>query len=197
VTAGRYFTSQCFRATLISVSDLSWLDPEEFRVFRAFTRSTRRLGALFDEELQSDVGMPRTYFEILWLLHQAPNQALRMSDLAESTFSKASRISHAVARLEEAGQVRRELCTSDRRGWFTVLTDQGLAALKVAAPRYARSIREHLLEPLSHTQRNALAQIGETVIRQLDISSGPASVSEETDLVASAPARSPKIRRGR
>jgi DNA-binding MarR family transcriptional regulator len=149
------------------MSDLAWLDDDEQRVFRAFARSTRRLFVTFDQELQTDLGMPRTYFEILWLLHETPGHALRMSDLADRTGSQRSRITHAVGRLERSGQVRRELCTADRRGWFTVLTDEGQAALREAAPRYARSIREHLLEPLSGTEREQLAQIGEKILGHL------------------------------
>ncbi len=119
-------------------------------MFRAFARSSRALFVQFDRDLQRDVGMPRTYFEILWLLHQAPGRALRMSDLAERTGSQASRITHAVGRLEQAGQVRRELCSEDRRGWFAVLTDEGLEPrCRVAAPRYAQSIRDRFLAPLS------------------------------------------------
>jgi DNA-binding MarR family transcriptional regulator len=78
--------------------------------------------------------MPRTYFEILWLLHNAPDGTLRMSDLAAATGTQPSRITHAVSRLEQAGQVRRELCTDDRRGWFTILTDEGVAALGGGGP---------------------------------------------------------------
>ncbi|HEY3941705.1 MAG TPA: MarR family transcriptional regulator [Acidimicrobiales bacterium] len=155
------------------MSDVVWLDEDELRIFRAFARSSRRLYVQFDYDLQHDVGMPRTYFEILWLLHDAPGRSLRMSELAQATGSQPSRISHAVGRLERAGQVRRELCASDRRGWFTVLTDEGMAALTAAAPRYARSIREHLLAPLSPAQRAALTDIGETVVRQLDRSETP------------------------
>lgn len=150
------------------MSDLSWLDPDEQRVFRAWARSSRALFVQFDRDLQRDVGLPRTYFEILWLLHQAPDRALRMSDLAERTGSQASRITHAVGRLEQAGQVRRELCSEDRRGWFAVLTDEGLEALREAAPRYAESIRERFLAPLSDFQREQLTEIGETLLSRLD-----------------------------
>lgn len=157
------------------MSDPTWLDPEELRVFRAFSRSTRQLFVRFDQDLQQAVGMPRTYFEILWLLHKAPDDSLRMSDLASTTGSGPSRISHAVRRLEQAGHVRRELCTTDRRGWLTVLTEEGLAALTAAAPRYAESIREHLLEPLSLAKRNQLTSIGETLLDHLDESARPSA----------------------
>lgn len=150
------------------MSDFSWLDSDEQRVFRAWARSSRALFVQFDRDLQRDVGMPRTYFEILWLLHQAPDRALRMSELAERTGSQASRITHAVGRLEQAGQVRRELCSEDRRGWFAVLTDEGLETLRVAAPRYAEVIRERFLAPLSTFQREQLTEIGETLLSRLD-----------------------------
>jgi DNA-binding MarR family transcriptional regulator len=152
------------------VADLEWLDPDEQRLFRAFARSARWLYVQFDRDLQREVDMPRAYFEILWLLHNAPDWTLRMSDLAAATGTQPSRITHAVSRLEQAGQVRRELCTDDRRGWFTILTDEGLAALEAAAPHYARSVREHLVEPLSSEQREQLSRIGESLLAHLESS---------------------------
>src|SRR5580658_1732544 len=121
-----------FPIKLKIVADLEWLDPDEQRLFRAFARSARWLYVQFDRDLQREVDMPRAYFEILWLLHNAPDWTLRMSDLAAATGTQPSRITHAVSRLEQAGQVRRELCADDRRGWFTILTDEGVAALEAA-----------------------------------------------------------------
>jgi DNA-binding MarR family transcriptional regulator len=155
------------------VADLEWLDQDELRLFRAFARSARWLYVQFDRDLQRAVDMPRTYFEILWLLHNAPDGTLRMSDLAAATGTQPSRITHAVSRLEQTGQVRRELCTDDRRGWFTILTDEGVAALEAAAPHYAKSVREHLIDPLSSEQRDQLSRIGETLLAHLE-SSGAA-----------------------
>lgn len=125
--------------------------------------------------------MPRTYFEILWLLQKAPDRSLRMSELAIATGSQPSRISHAVWRLESAGLVQRELCVADRRGRFTVLTDKGAAALDVAGPRYAKSIREHLLAPLSIAEQEQLVGIAGKILDEL----GPLStiVAEQDDLV--------------
>jgi DNA-binding MarR family transcriptional regulator len=162
-----------FPIKLKIVAELEWLDPDEQRLFRAFARSARWLYVQFDRDLQREVEMPRAYFEILWLLHNSPDGTLRMSDLAAATGTQPSRITHAVSRLEEAGHVRRELCTDDRRGWFTVLTDEGLAALQAASPHYAKSVREHLVEPLSREQREQLSQIGETLLAHLE-SSGAA-----------------------
>ncbi|MGH9106770.1 MAG: MarR family winged helix-turn-helix transcriptional regulator [Acidimicrobiales bacterium] len=144
-----------------------WLLPDELRVLRAYTRSGRALFAQFDRELQRDAGLPRAYLEILWLLDHAPGRSLRMNELADAAASHASRITYAVARLEEDGLVRRDLCARDRRGWFAVLTEEGSAALRRAAPCYVKRIREHLLAPLSPEDREHLARIGETLLAHL------------------------------
>lgn len=161
--------------SVTSLDSLTWLDEEELRVFRAFSRSTRALFVQFDRDLQRDVGMPRTFFEILWLLNREPGGSMRMSELAEATGSQPSRITHAVSRLEQAGHVRREHCSDDRRGWFAVLTEAGREMLEIAAPRYAQSIRRHLLEPLSAAQQAQLTEIGNQLLASL----GPSPFSTE------------------
>src|SRR5262245_2556868 len=107
-----------------------WLDDEEQSAWRAWLTATRGLGDILDRELQRDSGIPHTYYEILVRLSETPDRALRMSSLAESSNSSRSRLSHAVARLEEAGWVERRDCPTDRRGQIAVLTDRGFAALE-------------------------------------------------------------------
>ena len=48
-----------------------------------------------------------------------------MTELAQAVKITRSRLSHAVARLEKNGWVRREDCPSDKRGQNAVLTDEG------------------------------------------------------------------------
>ena len=83
------------------------------------------------------------------ILSETPGRRRRMSELADATQSSRSRLSHAVARLEELGWVRREACPSDRRGQEAVLTDEGFAALEQAAPMHVESVRDHLFDLLS------------------------------------------------
>src|ERR1700754_5300336 len=102
-----------------------WLDDEEQATWRAFLSATRALMDTLDRELQHDAGMPHAYYEILVHLSEAPERNLRMSELADACGSSRSRLSHAVARLEEAGWVRREDCPTDRRGPAAGPTDHG------------------------------------------------------------------------
>src|SRR4051794_4568835 len=96
-----------------------------------------------DGELQRDAGLPLAYYQALAMLSEAPDRTLRMSALAQQTWSSRSRLSHAVDRLEEKGWVRRLTCPGDRRGAYAQLTDAGYAVLNAAAPAHVESVRRH------------------------------------------------------
>ena len=111
--------------------------------------------------------MPHAYFEILVRLSEAPERTLRMSELAHSTLSSRSRLSHAVARLEERGWVQREDCPTDRRGQNARLTDTGFAVLAATAPGHVDTVRRLVIDALSPEQLAQLTAIGQTIVRQV------------------------------
>jgi DNA-binding MarR family transcriptional regulator len=140
-----------------------WLTPEEQDAWRAFMAGCRALFSAVDAQLQRDAGMPLAYYEILVQLSEAPGRALRMSQLAEAASASKSRASHAVARLEERGWVRRLDCPTDRRGQVAELTDEGYAVLAAAAPGHVEQVRQSLFDGLSPEQVTQLKAIGETM----------------------------------
>ncbi len=144
-----------------------WLNPDEQRTWRAFLAASRTLMETLDRELQRDAGMPHAYYEILVRLSEAPERRLRMSELAELTGSSRSRLSHAVARLETAGWVRREECPTDRRGQLALLTEEGFATLAAAAPGHVEGVRRHLFDALSPAQVDQLRRISEALTDHL------------------------------
>lgn len=158
-----------------------WLDAEEQAASRAFVAASRLLLDRLDRELQAHAGIPHADYEVLARLAEAPGRTLRMSQLARCSLSSPSRLSHAIARLEELGWVRREACPTDRRGAFAVLTDAGLGVLETAAPMHVRGIRSHLLEPLDPQQVAQLREIGEVLVRHLqgagDLPAAPAGAA--------------------
>jgi DNA-binding MarR family transcriptional regulator len=85
-----------------------WLTKEQQRAWRAYLEASRLLQESLDAQLQADSGMPHAYYEILVRLSETPGRQLRMAELASGTQSSRSRVSHAVARLEERGWIRRE-----------------------------------------------------------------------------------------
>ena len=162
------------------MTETRWLDPDQYRAWRAFAEATHLLFEQLDRELIRDAGMPHAYFVILVRLSEAPGRALRMSDLAERSRSSRSRLSHAAARLEGKGWIRRENCPTDRRGTIAVLTDEGFAALEAAAPGHVAGVRAHVFEQITPDQVGQLRDISESLLRHLTTLD-----SESTDLCRS------------
>ncbi len=141
-----------------------WLDEHEQQTWRALLVRHRTLFAQMDRQLQQEAGIPHAYYEILVRLSEAPDWTLRMSELAERSQSSRSRVSHAVARLEQRGWVRRSACPEDRRGWLAALTDEGFAALEAAAAGHVEQVRSLLFDPLTPEQVGQLRAITEAVL---------------------------------
>ena len=144
-----------------------WLNSEEQRAWRAPLEANRLLYDSVESQLQRGADMPHNYYEILVRLSEAPGRTLRMSELAEAAKSSKSRISHAVARLEERGWVRRSECASDRRGQLAHLTPKGFAALEDIAPGHVECVRSSLFDALTPTQVKQLRTISEAILRHL------------------------------
>lgn len=147
----------------MSVPEPRWLTDDQQRDWRAFYYASVRLQEALDRDLLQGFGFPHGYYEIFVRLSEAPERSMRMSELASATRSSRSRLSHAVARLEEAGWVERASCQTDRRGQVAHLTDAGLDLLIRAAPSHVESVRNYLIDPLTAEQLRQLGEIGRTV----------------------------------
>ncbi len=141
-----------------------WLTEDEQRTWRSYLEATRLLWEHLEAQLQRDAGMPVSYYQVLVHLSEAPGQTLRMSELAKTTGSSRSRLSHAMARLEAAGWAERRSCATDGRGEDAVLTPDGLATLKGAAPGHVTAVRESLFDALSPRQARELGRVCQQVI---------------------------------
>jgi DNA-binding MarR family transcriptional regulator len=149
------------------MSETRWLSEREQQIWRSFMSATLGLTDALARQLQRDAGMPHAYYEILVSLSEAPDRTLRMSELAGIRGSSRSRLSHAIARLEEAGWVRRRGCPTDKRGSYAILTDKGFAALEAAAPGHVTEVREKLFDQLTPEQVEQLAEISAAIQRGL------------------------------
>lgn len=136
-----------------------WLTDEEQCVWRAYLHATTLLEDHLDRQLQRDAGMPHVYYGLLVQLSQAPRHRLRMTELARSAKITRSRLSHAIARLEKNGWVRREDCPSDKRGQFAQLTDDGMEVLRQNAPGHVAAVRQAMFDRLSPEQVKQLGAI--------------------------------------
>jgi len=142
-----------------------WLSEEEQSVWRAYLHASTLLDDYLDRQLQRDAGMPHMYYGLLVGLGEAPQQRLRMTQLAMKSKITRSRLSHAIARLEKNGWVRREDCPSDKRGQFAVLTDAGRDVLQRVAPGHVEAVRTALFARLTPEQTKTLGEIA-TIIAE-------------------------------
>ena len=128
-----------------------WLTAEQQQTWRAFLAMTATLNTRIERDLQR-AGMPHAYYLILAMLSEAPDRSLRMNQLADLAQASQSRLSHAVARLEAHGWVRRTPAAGDRRGQVASLTDAGHARLVEVAPGHAETVRSAMFDPLTPEQ---------------------------------------------
>ncbi|MFD4861892.1 MarR family winged helix-turn-helix transcriptional regulator [Streptomyces atratus] len=149
--------------TTASPGEPRWLSDEEQSVWRAYLHATTLMEDHLDRQLQRDAGMPHIYYGLLVQLSQAPRRQKRMTELAKDAKITRSRLSHAVARLEKSGWVRREDCPSDKRGQNAVLTDEGYEMLRRSAPGHVSAVRQAMFDRLTPEQLRSLGEIMQVV----------------------------------
>lgn len=118
-------------------------------MWRGYLDSTRLLMRALDRQLAADSEINLSDFEILALLSEAPQQRLRMNELAEGTVTTRSGVTRAVRRLTDAGWVQQVKCDEDKRGSFAELTEAGTAKLRASAPGHVNAVRTNLFDLLS------------------------------------------------
>ncbi|WP_327290710.1 MarR family winged helix-turn-helix transcriptional regulator [Streptomyces sp. NBC_01198] len=151
---------------------MTWLTEEEQATWRAFVHATTLLEDHLDRQLQRDAGIPHMYYALLSTLSETPGRKMRMTELAQQTKITRSRLSHAVARLEGNGWVRRENCPTDRRGQVCVLTDSGYAELVRTAPGHVAAVRAAIFDRLTAEQNLRLGEISRILAEGLHEADG-------------------------
>lgn len=161
--------------------DEPWLSDDQQQVWRAFLRLSTQLNERVERDMQQAARMPHAYYLILAMLSESPDRSLRMNQLAEVTRASQSRVSHAVARLEEAGWVRRNPAPGDRRGQIAELTDAGFERLVEVAPSHAEAVRSIMFDPLSLEQLTNFGDICTTILAGLEPRSGSAADAADAE----------------
>ena len=141
-----------------------WLSNSELRSWMRFSGMLLKLHSALDAELQREAGLSFFTYLVLAGLSEAPDRTLRMSDLAVLANGSLSRLSHAVAKLERRGWVRRHPCPEDGRITLATLTDEGMEKIRASAPAHVESVRRLVVDVLSEDQ---LQQLGDISARLL------------------------------
>jgi DNA-binding MarR family transcriptional regulator len=125
--------------------------------WRSFLRAHAKVTRILDAELSAECDLPLGSYAVLVHLAEAPERRLRMTDLAERVLLSRSGLTRLVDRMEREGLIRRESCPSDLRGTNAVLTEEGLARLRAAAPVHLRGVREHVVDLLTADELATIA----------------------------------------
>jgi DNA-binding MarR family transcriptional regulator len=144
-----------------------WLDDEQQRTWRAWLDVNAQLFARISRELQSHSGLSLQDYDVLVALTDVPEGSVRMRDLGVKLQWEKSRLSKHLSRMAARGLVARRDCHDDRRGAFVELTDEGLAAIRAAAPDHAALVKEVFFDGLSREQVRELGKICAGVVERL------------------------------
>jgi DNA-binding MarR family transcriptional regulator len=101
---------------------------------------------------------PLAWYDVLWGLERAPEQRLRMSELAEKVVLSRSNLTRLADRLEEAALLQRARSEEDRRGAYAVLTVEGKAMRRRMWPVYAEAIRQLFESQITDVQGQVMAE---------------------------------------
>jgi DNA-binding MarR family transcriptional regulator len=140
------------------------LAPTELGAWRGFLRVHSALVKALDAELIAEHGLPLTSYEVLINLQAAPGRRRRMSDLAAGVLLSRSGMTRLVDRLERDGLLLRDTCTSDGRGTYAVLTEEGEAMLARARPTHLDGVRERFIGHFADDELELLAGCWERVL---------------------------------
>ncbi|HEX5201820.1 MAG TPA: MarR family transcriptional regulator, partial [Actinoplanes sp.] len=167
--------------------DVPWLTTDERNAWMTLISLLASLPTAIDAQLKRDSGLNFFEYSILSALARRQGRAVRMNTLAQYAGGSASRLSHAVTRLERQGWVRREVHNTDVRCTEAMLTEKGMAMLEAAAPGHVREARRLVFDAIAPEQVGQLRQI----CRQLVGSASPELAVALEQAIAEAAAEDP------
>lgn len=102
-----------------------------------------------DRQVRSETGLPLAWYDVLLELSAAPEQRLRISELAERVVLSRSRVSRILDDIANAGLLCKDENPDDRRSAYAVITDEGRIRFRRAAPKYLAAIESGFAANLS------------------------------------------------
>ena len=145
-----------------------WLDDDQQAAWRKLATVVERLPGVLDSQLRRDSDLSHFDYLTLAMLSEAPDHALRMTQLAERTSSTLQRLSHVASRLENRGYLRRSPCPGDRRTTNAQLTEAGWEKVQVTAPGHVTTVLSTVFASLDAQDVAALDHVMGKVMQTLN-----------------------------
>ncbi|MFK8025554.1 MAG: MarR family winged helix-turn-helix transcriptional regulator [Ilumatobacter sp.] len=144
------------------MTDARWLDATQQQAWRALLVLVNRGLPQLDRTLRSE-GLLVVHYSILVALSEAPNDTMRLSELADSANVSQSRLTHRLRTLVERGAVSIVADVDDRRSKHATLTPAGRRSVEEIAPRHVDDVQclvfDHLDGPETEALANALSKV--------------------------------------
>ncbi len=150
---------------------LKGLTERELRAWRTSFEMLELLRTRIEQQLQASSGLSNADYTVLALLSEAPDRRMRAFELARVAGWEKSRMHHQLTRMSKRGLVIRERC--DSRGMEAVITADGLAALRKAAPSHAQEVRRLFVDHLTPEELDQFAGISATILDSLRADPSP------------------------
>jgi DNA-binding MarR family transcriptional regulator len=133
-----------------------WLRPDEMLAWRSYVETYTDLMTALEADL-APTGLNLGDYQVLVYLSEAPDQSLRMCDLATRLQLSPSGLTRRLDGLVNAGLVERRGSETDRRVMLAALTPAGREHLEAAAPLHVESVRRHMIDRLDPSELAVLA----------------------------------------
>lgn len=133
-----------------------WLTPAEMAAWRTYIETSGDLLRAIEKDL-APFGLDRGDYQLLAMLSEAPDQRLRMCDLADSLRLTRSGLTRRMDGVLKKKLVTRVQSEEDGRAAYASLTPKGLELLKQAAPEHLESVRRLMIDLLSPAEIKAMA----------------------------------------
>ncbi|MGD1218330.1 MULTISPECIES: MarR family winged helix-turn-helix transcriptional regulator [Streptomyces] len=135
------------------------LNPDEEAFLRALGRVMALLPRVVDADMLAEQEISGTEYMVLVHLSEAPDNQMRMSELATACGLSLSGMTRVVNRLESQSLVMRVKSPEDGRALLAVLTSPGWTRLKQAWPTNLASVRRHVFSHLEGCDVAAAAKV--------------------------------------
>jgi DNA-binding MarR family transcriptional regulator len=143
-------------------------ESHQLHAWRLFLTASSKLVTQIDNRLRMSDQIPLNWYDVLIELYEAPDKRLRMSDLADRVLLTRSGLTRLVDRLEKEGFLLRELDPDDRRGFYAIITPEGIQAMRQAWPVYAEAITDLFGQYLSEDEAKQLGDVFSRMLGQND-----------------------------
>lgn len=135
------------------------LDPHELAAWRGMLEANARVTQQLDAQMHAEHGLSVSAYEVLMFLADAPENRMRMSEIADQVLLSRSGCTRLVDRLVRLGFVTRSADASDGRGLWAQLTPAGVEQALDARATHLEGVRRFFLEHLTPTDQIALGDI--------------------------------------